>query len=271
LKLYRKYNEFIDEGLRVIVMGIELKTLVAYINELLRVNEFVDYCPNGLQVQGADTVKTVITGVTASEALIDEAIARGADAIVVHHGYFWKGESSVVTGMKARRLKKLLENNISLLAYHLPLDAHPVLGNNRQLADYLGFEVQGGLDDGKYPVGYCGRLVQPVTAARLADKVSEKLHRQCLLVGDGEQLIESLAWCTGAAQSYIDLAIDKGVQCFISGEISEQTVHICREMNVVYLACGHHATERYGVKALGEHLACHFALDCHFIDIDNPV
>lgn len=252
-------------------MSIVLSQLVSYTSQLLNAQAFNDYCPNGLQVQGRSEVSRIVTGVTASEALIDAAIELRADALLVHHGYFWKGEEPTITGMKARRISKLMKNDISLLAYHLPLDAHAEFGNNVQLARVLGFEVTGGLDAALFPVGLTGMLARPMEAAELADAVGRRLGRQVLMVGDAGRTVHSLAWCTGAAQSYIEKAASRGVDCFISGEISEQTVHAARELGLVYMSCGHHATERYGVSALGEHLAVKFDLDCQFVDIDNPV
>jgi len=222
-------------------------------------------------VEASRDVKKIITGVTASEAMIDAAIEQGADALIVHHGYFWRGENPAITGYKARRIQKLMKNGISLLAYHLPLDAHPVIGNNAQLAVVLGLLVEGGLDNAPHPIGLLGRLAQPMTTKQLAQHINRSLGRECLPIGDDERLISSVAWCTGAAQSYIEKAAAKGVDCFVSGEISEQTVHMAKELGVAYFACGHHATERYGVKALAEHLSTEKGLDCQFIDIDNPV
>jgi dinuclear metal center YbgI/SA1388 family protein len=252
-------------------MAVSLQELVNYTNTLLDIEAFSDYCPNGLQVQGSAAVSKIITGVTASEALIDKAIALNADAIIVHHGYFWRGEEPSITGMKANRIRKLMVNNISLLAYHLPLDAHFELGNNAQLAKVLDFEIRQGLDDGVKPMGLVGELKQVMTAAELVDDIASRLGKKGLLIGNGDKAIRSVAWCTGAAQSYIEKAIAKGVDCFITGEISEQTVHIAREMNICFISAGHHATERYGVKALGEHLSVQLGVGCEFIDIDNPV
>lgn len=252
-------------------MAVSLREVVGYTNKLLNVHAFSDYCPNGLQVQGNMSISKIVTGVTASEALIDKAIELRADVLIVHHGYFWKGEDVTITGMKANRIRKLLTNNISLLAYHLPLDAHPELGNNAQLAKVLDFTVLNGLDAGEYPVGLVGELKQAMAASELVDHISARLGKRGLLIGDEVRPIHTVAWCTGAAQSYIDKAIDQGVDCFITGEISEQTVHIAREMNICFIAAGHHVTERYGIKALGEHLAEQFSVGCEFIDIDNPV
>lgn len=253
-------------------MTVALKTLVAEANALLEPGQFQDYCPNGLQVQGSNDVAVLVSGVTASQALIDRAIELNADAIIVHHGYFWKGEDPCVVGIKQKRLKALLDNNISLLAYHLPLDAHPTLGNNAQLAKLLGVEITGGLQpDQSRPVGNVGRLPKPSAAEQFVREVAIKLGREPTWIAGGPAMIETVAWCTGAAQNYIGDAIALEADLFLSGEISEPTVHVARESGIHYLAAGHHATERYGVKALAEVLAQRLALEHHFIDIDNPV
>ena len=253
-------------------MAVSIKTLIETIEAELQPNQFKDYCPNGLQVQGASEVKTIVTGVTASQALIDEAVKLGADVLLVHHGYFWKGEDACLVGMKHRRIKSLLDNDISLLAYHLPLDAHPVMGNNAQLANLLEIEVEGGLQPGEqFPIGNVGRLTSPVSAGEFAQRVAMALSREPLLIGDEKQMISRVAWCTGGAQGYIEQAAQLGVDLYLSGEISEPTVHTARELGVHYMAAGHHATERYGVKALGEFLADKLGVRCHFVDIDNPV
>ena len=253
-------------------MAVALKTLVEAANEILEPQQFQDYCPNGLQVQGSDQVAVLVSGVTASQALIDRAVELNADAVMVHHGYFWKGEDPCVVGLKQKRIKALLDNNISLLAYHLPLDAHPELGNNAQLAKLLDIEVTGGLQpDKSKPVGNVGRLLEPMPVEQFVRQVGLKLGREPLLIKGGPSVVETVAWCTGAAQSYIDDAIALQADVFLSGEISEPTVHVARESGIHYVAAGHHATERYGVKALAEGLAQRFALDHHFIDIDNPV
>lgn len=253
------------------IMAVELSQLASYIEAVLEVSQFQDYCPNGLQVEGRSQVASIITGVTASQALIDAAIERGADALIVHHGYFWKGEQQTITGIKAQRIKALLDNGISLLAYHLPLDAHPVLGNNAQLAALLGLRVDGGLDVSDRPIGNTGFLDKAVSLGEFSQRIEQVLERKPLVIGDIDRAITRVAWCTGAAQSYIDKACDAGVDCFISGEISEPTVHIARERGIAYISAGHHATERYGVKALGELVAEHFdGVRCKFVDIDNP-
>ncbi len=243
--------------------------LVSYLDELLEPGKFRDYCPNGLQVEGRDEVRRVVTGVTASQALLDAAVARGADTILVHHGYFWKGEDGRVTGMRRRRLGALIEHDINLLAYHLPLDAHPVLGNNAQLAARLGWLADGRF--GEQDIAWQGVLAEPADLAELAGKVAQTLGRTPLVIGDPQRTIRRIAWCSGGAQGYFEQAIALGVDAFLSGEISEQTVHLARESGVAYLAAGHHATERGGVMALAGHLAERFGLDCEFVDVDNPV
>jgi dinuclear metal center YbgI/SA1388 family protein len=243
--------------------------LVEYLDGLLQPAKFRDYCPNGLQVEGRADVGRIVAGVTASQALLDVAVARGADAILVHHGYFWKGEDGRITGIRRQRLKTLLAHDISLLAYHLPLDAHPELGNNAQLAARLGWLPDGRF--GEQDIAWLGSVAKPTTAAGLRDQLAAVLARMPMLVGDAGRPVRRLGWCTGGAQGYFEQAIALGVDAFVSGEISEQTVHLARESGVAYLACGHHATERYGVAALAEHLTRHCGLQCEFVDLDNPV
>lgn len=251
---------------------ITLKELVDYSDTLLCVEQFTDYCPNGLQVEGVATIGRLVSGVTASMALIEAAIEAGADALLVHHGYFWKGEDARVTGMKRQRLQRLLGAGISLLAYHLPLDAHPELGNNAQLARQLGFSQAGRFgNDGGKQLGQYGMPARPMSAADMAAHIQATLGRVAMHIPGSAGSIHSVGWCTGAAQAYIEAAAELGLDAYISGEISEQTVHVAREYGIHYFAAGHHATERYGVRALGEHLANHFGLQHQFIDIDNPV
>ena len=250
---------------------LQREALLAELNTLLQPQFFRDYAPNGLQVQGRDEIRTLVTGVTACRALIERAIELNADAIFVHHGYFWKNEDPSITGMKFQRVKRLIDHGINLFAYHLPLDAHPELGNNAQLAKVLGFNSEGGLQPGEQrPVGNIGSLPQPLSLAQLGAQVAEKLGREPLLVAGGDHPIRRIAWCTGGAQGYIDQAVALGVDAYLSGEISEQTVHTARECGIHYIAAGHHATERFGAKAVGEYLAQRFALAHHFVDIDNP-
>lgn len=249
-----------------------LQDLVNYCNQLLVIDQFQDYCPNGLQVEGKSQIETLVSGVTASQALIDAAIEQSADAIVVHHGFFWKGENPCVVGMKRRRLQTLLTSGVSLLAYHLPLDAHDSLGNNAQLGRLLGFTVRGGFGGGRGPdIALHGELHAPVSPQQLSELIARQLGRVPLHVAGHCEHITKVAWCTGAAQSYIEQAVALGADAFISGEISEQTVHVARETGIHYYSAGHHATERYGVKALGDHLAEHFSIEHRFIDIENPV
>ncbi len=248
-----------------------LRDVLTLLDQTLEPGRFSDYCPNGLQVEGRAEVRKVVTGVTASQALIEAAVARGADALLVHHGYFWKGEDACVTGMKRARLKRLLDSDMSLLAYHLPLDAHPGLGNNAQLARVLGIAIDGGLEPGNpRSIGNTAILPEPMTAEALAERVAARLARTPLLIPGGPGLIRRIGFCTGGAQGYIDQAVALGLDAFISGEISEQTVHTARECGIHYLACGHHATERYGIKALGEFLGQQTGVEVEFVDIDNP-
>lgn len=252
-------------------MAIALETLLGEINRLLQIERFNDYCPNGLQVEGRPQVQRIVSGVTASQALIEAAIERQADVLLVHHGYFWKGENPCISGMKQRRLKALLTHDISLLAYHLPLDVHPELGNNVQLARRLGIEVQGPLEaDNPRCVALLGTLPEPLSAAALAARIEQSLGRTPLLVDSGRP-VRHIGWCTGGGQGYIDQAIACGVDLFISGEGSEQTFHSAQENGVSFIAAGHHATERYGVQALGEYLAKRFALQHEFVDCANPL
>jgi dinuclear metal center YbgI/SA1388 family protein len=232
---------------------MELKQLVNYTRQLLQVERFVDYCPNGLQVEGKPNVNKIVTGVSASMDLLQAAKQAGADAVLVHHGYFWKNEDACVVGMKRQRIQFLLENEMSLLAYHLPLDAHPELGNNAQLAKVLALELE--TYSGNQNLIAQGRLSHTQTLAAFADFLGAQLGRTPLVIGDLTRPVKTLAWCTGGAQGYMADAIALGVDLFISGEISEQTVHLARESGVAYISAGHHATERYGVKALGEHIA----------------
>ena len=251
---------------------VHMKELVNYCDDLLEVYKFSDYAPNGLQVEGKAEINKIVTGVTASQALIDAAVEAQADALLVHHGFFWRGEAPNVVGIKRRRLARLLRNDISLLAYHLPLDAHAEIGNNAQLAKVLGLRVEGrfGCEAGDELAMY-GQLPTPVSAAEFSQQINKALGRTPLHINGESDVIKKVAWCTGAAQGYLEKAATLGVHAFISGEISESTTHFARESGVHYFAAGHHATERYGIKALGEHLSDKFGLVCDFIDIANPV
>lgn len=247
------------------------KKLENILTEFMQPHRVRDFTVNGMQVQGKDTVTKVITGVTASQALIDAAVAQQADAILVHHGYFWKNESQAITGIKYNRIKTLIKNDINLYAYHLPLDIHPELGNNVELAKLLGITVRRGLEPwDKASVALVGKFEDAISTAELTQRIETQLNRVPLVVDAGKP-IKSVAWCTGGGQSYIELAIEQGIDAFISGEASEQTIHLAREAGMSFFAAGHHATERYGIKALGEWLAQEKGLDVTFIDIDNPV
>ncbi|PJE80832.1 GTP cyclohydrolase 1 type 2 [invertebrate metagenome] len=253
-------------------MGITLNALMNLLNHELKPELFKDYCPNGLQVEGKPSIKRIVTGVTACQQLIDEAIRLNADALLVHHGYFWRGENQAITGMKQRRIRSLLNHGISLITYHLPLDAHPTMGNNAQLAHLMGWETQGGMEpDKKHSIGNWGTLPAPISLDILCIQLEKILNRKPLIIDGGEHPVHSLAWCTGAAQSMIQQALDLGVDAFISGEISESTVHFARENNIHYISAGHHATERYGVQALGQWLEKETGITCPFVDINSPV
>jgi len=254
-------------------MSVSLKSLVSFIDSELNPCLFQDYAPNGLQVEGNSQVKRLVSGVTACESLIDKAIEMNADAILVHHGYFWKGESQVLTGMKCRRIKKLLEHNISLLAYHLPLDAHPSMGNNAELGRLLDFTVQGGMSvpqDTSIGLFGCLSNNEEHKLEFLGDKIEKVLLRKPLLIFGGNHLVRNIAWCTGGAQNYIEKAKSLGVDTYLSGEISEQTVHFARENGIHYIAAGHHATERYGVQAVGCWIQKEFDLEYEFVEVSNP-
>jgi len=246
--------------------------LEKYLNCLLKPEKIKDFTPNGLQIQGANRVNKIVTGVTASKALIERAISEEADAILVHHGYFWKNESYVIRGMKHDRIKSLLMNDINLFAYHLPLDIHPTLGNNAQLANMFAIKDVTPLELGNpVSVAMQGSLEQETQAEEFAQLINNTLERECLHISaPSNKPIKTIAWCSGGGQGYIELAAEQGIDAFLTGEVSEQTTHIAHEMDIHFFAAGHHATERYGVQALGEHLAKEHGLDVVFIDIDNP-
>ncbi len=248
---------------------MELNLLVTELANFLQVGKFQDYCPNGLQVEGRPQVRRIVSGVTASQALIEAAINVDADAILVHHGYFWRGEAAEVTGLKRNRLKRLLTHDLSLLAYHLPLDAHAEVGNNVQLGHVFEWPITRYLDDkNMLPMA---ELPQAMTLAQLGEHVSASLGRQAQLLGDPQKQVQTIAWCTGAAQSYIQQAVNAGVDVFISGEVSEQTWHTVCETETAYISAGHHATERYGVQALGQWIVEKYGIEHIYIELDNPV
>ncbi len=250
-------------------MSVTREQLREALDELLQPSRFRDYCPNGLQVEGKPEVARLVTGVTASQALIDAAIAWDADAILVHHGYFWRGEPEPLVGMKGRRVRSLFQHDINLYAYHLPLDCHPELGNNAGLGDALGVSEFGPLnpDDTTLPV-FVGQYLAQQPQSEIAARLEQALSRSVLSVA--ERPVRRVAWCTGGGQSYIDLAADAGVDLFVSGEISEQTVHVARERGIGFIAAGHHATERFGARSVGEWIADRFDIAHCFVDIDSP-
>ncbi len=244
--------------------------LLQAFDALLQPERFRDYGPNGLQVEGRTEVRKIVSGVTASRALIEAAIAAQADALFVHHGLFWRGQDGRVTGWMKQRLALLLAHDINLYAYHLPLDAHPELGNNAQLGLRLGLRADARF--GEQELGFLGERAQGsfATAAELASHVGQALNRQITLINTVPSAIKKIAWCTGGAQGYFEAAIAAGADAFITGEISEPQAHYARECGVAYLACGHHASERYGAPAVAAHVAAQLGLTHEFIEIDNP-
>jgi dinuclear metal center YbgI/SA1388 family protein len=239
-----------------------------YLRDLLAVERFKDYGPNGLQVEGRAEVHRIVSGVTASLALIDAAIEDGADAILVHHGLFWRGQDGRLTGWLRARVARLMAQDINLFAYHLPLDAHPLLGNNAQLGRELGLQANGTF--GEQEMGFIGSANELATPALLAARVCRALAREPLVVpGDGRPL-RRIAWCTGGAQGYFESAVAAGADAYLTGEISEPQAHLARETGVAFLACGHHATERFGAPAVAADVARKFGLAHRFIDLPNP-
>jgi dinuclear metal center YbgI/SA1388 family protein len=252
-------------------MAIERQELINYLDRLLQPAQFSDYAPNGLQVEGVDKIQRVVTGVTASQDLIDQAIARGADALLVHHGYFWRNEASPIVGIKKRRIKALMDHNINLIGYHLPLDCHPEFGNNAQLGKLMGWVPDAHMQSsGVTGLGLYATLPTIRTGIEVRRLLSQVLGREALHIDIPSKPIKRIGWCTGGAQGMIEQAVALGLDAYVSGEISESTVHIARENGVHYFAAGHHATERYGAKALAAHLQQDLGLDCEFVDIDSP-
>ncbi len=245
--------------------------LLTAFDTLLQPERFKDFGPNGLQVEGKTEVRKIVSGVTASLALIEAAVAANADAIFVHHGLFWRGQSGTVTGWMKQRLALLLQHDINLYAYHLPLDAHPELGNNAQLGLQLGLTASSRFGDQN--LGFLGAKTDGgsfASAFDLSKHVEKVLNRPVTLVNRAQSAIKNVAWCSGGAQGYFEAAIAAGADAFITGEISEPQAHYAREMNVAFIACGHHASERYGAPAVTAHIAAQHGLVHEFIDIDNP-
>lgn len=246
-----------------------LDELRDYNASLMQTGLFKDFCPNGLQVEGRAEVRRIATGVTASQQVLDAAIAWGADAILVHHGYFWRNEDASIVGIKKRRLTQLLCNDVSLFAYHLPLDAHLELGNNSCLGKLLGLVEQRRF--GEQNIACFGELEASQTLSQFAAWIGDRLQRAPQVIGDNAKNIRKVAWCSGGAQDYFEAAIILGADAYISGEISEKSFHLAQEYGVAFIAAGHHATERLGIQALGEHLSTRFGLEHCFFDQDNPV
>ncbi|NCN22728.1 MAG: Nif3-like dinuclear metal center hexameric protein [Gallionella sp.] len=246
-----------------------LNELCDYNASLLQTFMFKDYCPNGLQIEGRAEVKRIATAVTASEWVVDAAISWGADALLVHHGYFWRNEDAAIVGFKKRRIARLLSDDVSLLAYHLPLDAHDELGNNASLGRLLGLRPMGKF--GEQNIAWLGELEQPQTLRQFTQLIERGLRRTPQVIGDPDKMVRKVAWCSGGAQGYFEAAIALGVDAYLTGEISEQNYHQANESGVAFIAAGHHATERLGIRALGEHLQVRFGLEHRFIDQNNPV
>ncbi len=245
---------------------VDCETLAKYCHQYLNVDKFSDYCPNGLQIQGKPEIQNILSGVSANQDLIDRAIDEKADALFVHHGFFWKSEALEIIGIKKNRIKALLEHDINLFAYHLPLDAHPIVGNNIQLAMRLNIQ-------NPRPIGetlvWQGEV--DATLEAVAQSTERVTMRTPLVFGNVSKRIQKIAWCTGGAQNYIEHAINIGADCFITGEVSEQIPAIAKENNIAFISAGHHATERYGIQALCQHLSQQFDLKHQFIEIDNSV
>jgi dinuclear metal center YbgI/SA1388 family protein len=251
---------------------MQLKKLCDFCNDYLSVGDFNDYCPNGLQVEATDEVNHIVAGVTASLDLIEAAIEAKADTLLVHHGYFWKGEAQPISGFKGRRIRALIKNNLNLIAFHLPLDAHPEVGNNAQLARVMGWNVEGSFGSvGLHDIVLNGSLPTPMTLDEFSQTIATRLDTKPLSISAGNRPVQTIAWCTGAAQNYIEQAAARGIDAFISGEVSEHTFHFAKEAGIHYIAAGHHATERYGVQALAKVIEDRFGLRQQFIDIPNPV
>jgi dinuclear metal center YbgI/SA1388 family protein len=241
--------------------------LDARLRELLRPEAFKDYGPNGLQVEGRRELRCIVSGVTASLDFIDAAIAAGADTLLVHHGLFWRGQDGRLTGWLRQRVARLMAHDMNLFAYHLPLDAHAELGNNAQFGLQLGLVADARF--GEQQLGFIGAACV-LTARELAQRAGAALQREPVLVAGDGRVLRRVAWCTGGAQSYFEEAIAAGADAFITGEISEPQTHLARETGVAFIACGHHATERYGAPAVAAHVAAAMGLSHHFIEIDNP-
>ena len=251
---------------------VNLADIVNWCDATLKATEFKDYAPNGLQIEGGSDVKRIMTAVTASDAAIEAAIAAGADVLLVHHGYFWKGEPYPITGMRGRRIKKLIQFEISLLAYHLPLDAHPTLGNNAAIADLLCLQNIEPLDASeRHPIGNIGHLEHALSPEVFQAQLAEIFGQNVVHLPADVAQIQRVGFCTGGAQDFIHKAAAAGCDAYISGEVSERTFYEAQELGLHYFACGHHATERYGVQRLGDAIAQQFGVDHRYFELNNPI
>ena len=251
---------------------ISQQSLSDYLHDYLSCDEYQDYAPNGLQVEGCKSIHKICSAVTASLSVINQAIKLKADALIVHHGYFWRGESPALVGIKRQRIGQLLAHNLNLYAYHLPLDGHPTLGNNACLGNLLQFKnIKMHTAMNAPRLLWTGELSSPLDSAQLTNQITQVLQRQPLHLSGHSKLISKVAWCSGGAQDLIEEAYQKGADAFISGEVSERTFYQAQELPMHYFACGHHATERYGIQALGEHLVEKFQLEHEYIEVNNPI
>ncbi len=249
-----------------------LQEILQWCNDTLKTPEFKDYAPNGLQIEGKAEVKKILCAVTASQDAIDAAIAQQADLLLVHHGYFWKGEPYPITGIRGKRIKALIQNDISLVAYHLPLDSHPTLGNNAAIADILELEIFEALDASeRHPIGNIGYLKQALSPEAFKQLLTERLGFDTIHLPANKASIQKVGFCTGAAQDFISKAAEQNCDAYISGEVSERTYYEAKELDVHYYACGHHATERYGVQRLGKAISEQFNLEYSYFELNNPI
>ena len=250
----------------------KLQDIIQWCDQTLKSTEFKDYAPNGLQIEGKTEVHKILAAVTASQDAIDAAIRENADLLLVHHGYFWKGEAYPITGMRGKRIKSLIQHDISLLAYHLPLDSHPSLGNNAAIADLLKLERIEALDPSeRHPIGNIGYLNQPMPVEDFKKFVSETLKFDVTHLPADKNMIEKVGFCTGGAQDFIVKAAEQGCDAYISGEVSERTFYEAKELGIHYFACGHHATERYGVQRLGQAISEQFDIEYVYFELNNPI
>lgn len=250
-----------------------LQDIIQWCDSTLKSTEFKDYAPNGLQIEGKSEVKRILCAVTASQSAIEAAIAHQADLLLVHHGYFWKGEAYPITGMRGKRIKTLIQHDISLVAYHLPLDAHPQLGNNAAIAEILELERIEALDPTeKHPIGNIGYLKTAMSADAFKAYLTQRLGFNTIQLPASQSNIQKVGFCTGAAQDFIVQAAKQGCDAYISGEVSERTYYEAEELDVHYYACGHHATERYGVQRLAQAIAEQFSdIEVKYFELNNPI